>query len=219
MIIKKYGIELHRLSIDDIELVRQKRNDKVIREKMFYQKNISIEEQREWFKSINNIYNYYFVIKYEGRKIGLIHGKVLSYKEKIAEGGIFIWDSDYLNTYIPVIVSICMTDITFLIIKMEKTIADVRTDNKVAINHNLKLGYKIIQKFEKEKRLRIELNKDDYFKKASVVRNFVKKISGDSSDIGWCDIQLHKLDYEKKYNGYPRYLQDEFDKKLNIIPE
>ena len=60
MIIRKYGIVLRRLQHKDIELVRVKRNQDSVRNFMFYQKKITETEQEEWFKSINNIYNYYF---------------------------------------------------------------------------------------------------------------------------------------------------------------
>lgn len=47
MIIKKYGITLERLTEADIELVRQHRNSELIRRRMFYQKQITEEEQKK----------------------------------------------------------------------------------------------------------------------------------------------------------------------------
>ena len=58
MIIRKYGISLERLTEEDIELVRQHRNSEFIRKRMFYQKMITEEEQKKWFQSINNDFNY-----------------------------------------------------------------------------------------------------------------------------------------------------------------
>ena len=212
MIVKKYGIELHRLKIEDVELVRQKRNEKAIREKMFYQKIITFEEQKKWFESINNIYNYYFVIHYNNKKVGLIHGKIHSFEEGIAEGGIFIWDEETYNSIVPVISSVCMADITFFIMNMKKTIADVRIENKIALDYNLKLGYEVVSEHAKENRLRLELTKDNYLKKARKIRGIVKKIGEDDTDISWDDISLPKNDINKIYEGLPNYVQSNFDR-------
>jgi hypothetical protein len=212
MIIKKYGIELHRLKEDNVEMLRQKRNEKSIREKMFYQEEISFDEQLKWFKSINNIYNYYFVIHYKDEQIGLIHGKVLSYEARIAEGGIFLWNENYHNSVIPILSSVCMADITFLIMQMNKTLAEVRSDNNVALDYNLKLGYEIKEELKVEGKIKLELTKESYFKKAFELRKAVKKIAKDKHDVSWDDITIPMNDPNKLYEGLPEYLQSNFDK-------
>ena len=58
MIIRKYGLLLKRVQREDLELIRTKRNQRSVREHMFYQKTISKLDQEKWFDSINNIYNY-----------------------------------------------------------------------------------------------------------------------------------------------------------------
>ena len=211
MIVKKYGIELHRLTQNDLELVRQKRNDKTIREKMFYQKEITKQEQQAWFETINNNRNYYFIIKHKGNKIGLISGEILSYEKKVGTGGIFIWDSLYENSHIPVIASICLVDMTFLILKMKKTTAKVRMDNKVAIDYNLKLGYEIVQQIDGKGMLKMELTIENYFDKTNDLRAMVKKISGDKTDLLWEDVIFPKEDLGNLYQGLPIYLQEKID--------
>ena len=215
MIVKKYGIELHRLTQNDLELVRQKRNDKTIREKMFYQKEITKQEQQAWFETINNNQNYYFIIKYKGKKIGLISGEILSYEKKIGTGGIFIWNPLFENSHIPVIASICLADMTFLILKMKKTTAKVRMDNKVAIDYNLKLGYEIVQEIGEKGMLKMELTVEDYFNKANELRRLVKKISGDNTDLLWEDVTFPKEDMDNLYQGLPVYLQERIDQIRN----
>ena len=68
MIINKYGVKLTRLTLDDIELVREKRNSDTIREKMVYQEQVSKQQQLEWFRSIDNVNNIYLLIHVEGKK-------------------------------------------------------------------------------------------------------------------------------------------------------
>lgn len=141
MIIRKYGIELHRLTRDDIELVRVMRNRDDIRSRMFEQELITKEQQERWFESIDNMFNYYFIIQHEGRKVGLIHGKNSDFDRRENEGGIFIWEPSLLGTGIASKVSICFIECSFELLLMERIIARVRRDNSPAYNYNLSLGY------------------------------------------------------------------------------
>lgn len=215
MIIRKYGIELERLTENDIELVRKMRNKKEISNRMFFQKKIGKTQQKKWFRSIDNPHNYYFLIKHNQKKLGLVHGKILSYTDKTAEGGIFIWEKSVWGTHIPVIVSICMADITFLILKMEKTNAEIRMDNRQAIDYNLKLGYEITEERSLENKLRMQLTKDNYFEKARSIRQMVKNISRDSNEISWNDIQFNTEMPAHLYTGLPTYLQTKIDRVIS----
>lgn len=217
MKIKKYGIELVRLSEEDIEMVRQKRNTPEIKRKMFFQKDISKEEQISWFTSVNNEKNYYFIIKIEDRKVGLVHGKIQSFTEKIAEGGMFIWDKNSLGSHIPVIASICMADLTFLIMKMYKTLAEVRQDNTKAIAYNLAIGYSIFEELPEKDKVLMELTKENYFKNASKLRETVKKIAKDPTDLSWDDIEINPQDYEMLYQKLPEYLKKVIIQKIDHV--
>jgi len=217
MIIKKYGITLARLTAEDIELVRIKRNSPAIQSKMFFQKPIAEQEQKEWFQSINNEKNYYFIIQSSGEKVGLIHGKIHSYDDKVAEGGMFIWDEKCLGSHIPVIASVCMADLTFFIMKMDKTIAEVRTDNLRALKYNLELGYHITEKLKDSNKVLMELTKESYFQSAKKIRETVKKIAKDHSDLSWEDIDITGVDFDKLYQNIPDYLKNEVIKKINHV--
>lgn len=141
MIIRKHGIELHRVTHDDIELIRTTRNSEDIRSRMFEQSYITVEQQEQWFTSINNIYNYFFIIHFQGKKIGLIHGKDIDMEKRDAEGGIYIWDRSLLGSPIPAKASICFMEASFCLILMNRVFARVRKDNPNAYHYNLALGY------------------------------------------------------------------------------
>ncbi len=217
MIIRKYGIELIRLKEEDIELVREKRNSPEIQRKMFYQRDISKEEQLTWFYSINNEKNYYFIIKVHQKKVGLIHGKIHSYDERIAEGGMFIWDEESLGSHIPVIASVCMADLTFMVMKMEKTIAEVRKDNPKALNYNLELGYQVVGEDNDSKKVMMELTREDYFLSSEKLREMVKRISKDETNLSWDDIEVDEDYYQELYYNLPEYLKSEVNKKLSNV--
>ncbi|TQD37712.1 hypothetical protein [Haloflavibacter putidus] len=213
MKIEKYGIVLKRLTIGDIELLRKKRNQKSIKSKMFFQKEISKAEQQEWFQSINNKHHYYFIIYYKNKEIGLIHGKILSFEKRLAEGGMFIWEEELLQSHIPVLASIILADMTFLIMKMKTTLAEVRSDNPTALSYNLKLGYKITESISAKNKTKMSLQKKDYFEKAKPLRDMIKRISKDSTDISWADVHLENSVPDSLYTGLPDYLQEEIEKK------
>lgn len=141
MIIRKYGIVLRRVEHGDIELIRTTRNRDDIRARMFDQNLISPEQQEVWFRSIDNMRNYFFLICYQDRPVGLIQGKDIDLERREAEGGIFIWDPALLGTPVPAHASICFMEATFTLLLMERVYARVRKDNPQAYRYNLMLGY------------------------------------------------------------------------------
>ena len=88
LILSQYDIELQRLTRTDIELVRSWRNQDRIRNQMFYTDLITEQEQELWFHSVNNALNYYFLIVFKSKKIGLIHAKNIDLEVGYGEGGI-----------------------------------------------------------------------------------------------------------------------------------
>ncbi|MGH8493595.1 MAG: GNAT family N-acetyltransferase [Moraxellaceae bacterium] len=141
MIIRKYGIELHRVQHSDIELIRITRNREDIRARMFDQGIISPEQQEAWFHSINNMRNYFFIIQHQGSRIGLIQGKDIDLENREAEGGIYIWEPALLGSSIPAKASICFMEATFSLLLMERVYARIRKDNHQAYRYNVALGY------------------------------------------------------------------------------
>ncbi len=141
MIIKRYGIELHRVKHSDIELIRTMRNRDDIRTRMLDQNLISKNQQEEWFKSINNMYNFFFLIFYQGRYIGLLQGKNIDFDTRETEGGIFVWEKSLQGTGIPAKASICLMEASFSVLLMQKIYARARKDNIKAWQYNLSLGY------------------------------------------------------------------------------
>jgi len=213
MRVDKYGISLHRLTENDIEMVRFHRNSDFIRSKMFYQELISKEEQQVWFESINNDWNYYFLIAYNGTMVGMVHGTINSYDDKTAKGGLFIWDEKALNSHLPVIASVVTTDLTFFIMEMESTTAEVRMNNQPAINYNLTLGYTIEEQNEEEQKVFMELTKEDYLRSARQIRSLVKRISKDPSELSWDDITFPNPLPQGLYENLPPYLAEKLQLK------
>lgn len=192
MIVEQYGLTYTRVAVSDLEVLRYWRNQLFIRDTMQYKEYITPLMQQKWFQKINNKNNYYFIIHHHSKKIGLINCKDSS-ESKIAEGGIFIWDKSYWGTSIPAYASLSMLQAVFDVFKSgESSIATVAKNNKVALDFNLKLGYKIVGSTNDETCHKLVLTRADYEQKskklvkaASILNNTnaIFKLIGEVNDL------------------------------------
>ena len=167
MIVEQYGIKYTRITEQDLETVRYWRNQPFIRETMQFKEYITPSMQKVWYQKINNKENYYFVIEYEQKKIGLINCKESS-EFKVAEGGIFIWEKKYWGTHIPAFASLTMLQAVFDVFQAgDVSLATVDCNNKKAIDFNLMLGYEIRDKTEDGNCYKLVLTKEKFHKHSS----------------------------------------------------
>jgi len=163
MIIEQFGVKLKRLTLDDIELVRHWRNDPQIQKTMNFREHITSEMQVKWFHSINNPFNYYFLIEYKGEFVGVINAKNVSETEKCGEGGIFVWEKREEFEMASVFASLTILNTVFK--KMDffqKSIIQVRRDNPKAIYYNSMLGYQENKRLSTEEICFFEMDKQNY---------------------------------------------------------
>ena len=140
-----YGIVLERLREDKIEMVRRWRNDEHIRRFMDYQQEITPEMQRRWFDSINDLNNFFFIISYNVKDIGLIHCSDIDWDKKKGHAGLFIWNVHFIDTYIPVLASLSLLDLFFFGFRLKNIEAKVKNDNRRAIAYNRSLGFEYVE--------------------------------------------------------------------------
>lgn len=141
MKLSKYGIILRRLRLEDIELVRQWRNSQQINQFMEYREHITPEMQLEWFLSVDNFENFYYIIEFEGKDIGLINSSKIEWDTVSSEGGIFLWDEKYYETFVPVWASLCLLETSYSILGAGKSYIKTLSDNERAKKLNTHLGY------------------------------------------------------------------------------
>lgn len=182
MLLQKFGITLKRLTIDDLELVRQMRNSEDISRFMNYREHITQEMQIDWFKSIDNTNNFYFIIEYLGDKIGLVNDKDIDWVNKTSEGGLFIWDNRYRNSFIPLFVSVCIIEMAFYILNWEKSIIKVLRSNKQAIDYNFRLGFTILNETDEET-IQMILTRENYELKARKLTEAAITLNPDCSGM------------------------------------
>ena len=175
LILSQYDVRLIRVQAEHLTLILRWRNNDWVRKNMFVQDILQEKDQLAWFNSINNASNYYFIIEYLGEKVGLIHAKNFSEEDGIGEGGIFIGEYDYLETWASVMASICLLNFIFAKTNINRSMVRVPAHNRRAISYNLKLGYKI--DFEDANELRMLLDKEDFLYKTTVLKSVLSKIS------------------------------------------
>ena len=175
LILSQYDVRLIRVQAEHLSLILRWRNNDWVRKNMFVQDILKEKDQLAWFNSINNASNYYFIIEYLGEKVGLIHAKNFSEEDGIGEGGIFIGEYDYLETWASVMASICLLNFIFAKTNINRSMVRVQAHNRSAISYNLMLGYKI--DFEDANELRMILDKEDFLYKTTVLKSVLSKIS------------------------------------------
>ena len=178
MIIEKYGIRLKRIAKDDIELIREKRNSYAISSKMVYQKRITSSEQVNWFESVDNFCNFYYLIIFNNEKIGLINDKNVDWVSRTSEAGLFIWETKYLNTIVPSLASLCLLEMGFEILNWNETSIEALKSNKEAIVFNRQIGF--LQKNDENcDVISFKLDKTNYNNKARKLILSMTKLNDD----------------------------------------
>jgi len=189
MIIRKYGLILKRLKEEDLELMRQKRNSDAARRTMYFRDEITPGMQKRWFESVNNKYNGYFIIHYKDKKIGMIHGKNVDFEKRTCEGGIFIWEEEYLNSVVPSLASIIMNDWTFLLGNFKIIYAKVLKENKIALAYNKLQGYEACPAQNDDKGVEwLMLSKENYLKKIGAIRKDMAQLVHDERPLELDDL-------------------------------
>lgn len=196
--LKQFDVELRRLQLEDIELVRKWRNEAHVAQQMIYREYITTEMQLKWFNSINNQYNYYFLILFKGNKVGLINAKDYNLKRGFGEGGIFIGDKAYENSFAAVFASLCLLNFVFYLLPhISKSRIRVLKTNERAIQYNKLMGYEEIPGAKNEHDQLFELSRERYFthglklnKVASLYceGSNLMELNGTSSDLNMREI-------------------------------
>lgn len=182
--IKQYGVTLRRITAADIELLRYWRNQQSVSMYMDYREHITEEMQKKWFTSVNNKLNYYFIIEFEGKEVGLINAKNFSYEKGFGEGGIFIWDTNYINSFAAVFSTLCLLNFVFFRLKLcTMSHARILRDNDRARHYNMLIGYKLVAGQENVYNQLYELSLEDYVKHGGKLNKAAEILNSGNSEL------------------------------------
>jgi UDP-4-amino-4,6-dideoxy-N-acetyl-beta-L-altrosamine N-acetyltransferase len=183
MKITRYGITLERLREDNIDTIRRWRNDPKISRFMFYKGEITPEMQREWFQSVDNEQNFFFLIRSKNELAGLINISSIDWENKTAYCGLFIYDDKFLGTDVPVRSSLAMLDVFFLLFDVQVVYAKVKGNNNVAHLYNTSLGFSRTKKIELGLGYEYMLQKEIYLLETKEIRNAALRLQGNETVI------------------------------------
>lgn len=195
MKITRYGICLERLKHEHIEMVRRWRNDPKISKFMFYKGEITPEMQEEWFAGINNNSNFFFLIHYKGQAVGLINISSVDWIEKTAYSGLFIYDEKFWGTDVPVMASLAILDVFFILFKIQTIYAKVKGTNQAAHNYNSALGFTKTKRIELGQGDEYVLHKEIYLIRSVEIRNAALRLKGNKTifQVSRNDIASYQL--------------------------
>jgi UDP-4-amino-4,6-dideoxy-N-acetyl-beta-L-altrosamine N-acetyltransferase len=172
-VIEEYGVKLKPLTANDLELIRQWRNDQKIARFMEFRDYITEDMQIKWFEKISNRHNYYYLTEFEKKDIALANIKDVDFEHKTGEGGLFIWDDNYIDSIISYKITYAMYDFAFERLGLKQIECHVLMDNKRAIDYNKSLGFKIEPNQKTIFNQRYRLTKDDYYSKKNRFLKYV----------------------------------------------
>ena len=150
---------------------------------MFYKGEITDTMQQEWFDSINNEQNFFFLIHFKGAPAGLINISSIDWENKTAYTGLFIYDDKFLATDIPVMASLAMLDVFFMLFDIQSVYAKVKGNNKAAHNYNSSLGFARTKKIEYGLGYEYMLQKEIYLLETKQLRNAAIRLKGNDTII------------------------------------
>ena len=215
MKIQVNGLIVERLKERDIELVRQWRNSDNVRKNMIYQKIITPEEQVEWFHSINNFNNFYFIVEYKGRKVGLVNIKDIDWDARSGEAGVFMMERDLSAALIPMAGALSMSELVVDVFGFKRLYAKVRKDNKTMQKLNGMFGYKKMEdEANKDKEYDMFYITPDTYNKYS--RKWIKLIHAMGFDSGMMKFFMEPEDYENDFGEKMEALLEQSKIKFDI---
>jgi UDP-4-amino-4,6-dideoxy-N-acetyl-beta-L-altrosamine N-acetyltransferase len=166
----RFGISFSLMKEEDIEMVRQWRNDPVVVRNYAFRDHITPEMQKEWYKKVNNINNLYTIIEYQGEKVGVINLKNIDWENRTYESGIFIPYEKYHNTPLPAIVSYITTEIPFKLFDWQIGYAHVLKANKATQSFIKQLGYVLSPGQENVDNQEYSMTRETFEKKGVKIR-------------------------------------------------
>ncbi|OBP15387.1 hypothetical protein A5320_08470 [Rheinheimera sp. SA_1] len=187
----EFSVELRPLQRQQLELLRQWRNDPVIAAPMLQQQLISAEMQQQWFTRIqHDKHQAQFVIYYKDEAIGACNlksndGLELGKCETI-ESGFYLAHPRFRGTLLAFFPALALNQYCFGRLNCKTLLAQVKLSNNAALRFNEKLGYQRqpdnvtvqtgseLTGFEQVELAVFTLNNENHLKAAATFAHFIR---------------------------------------------
>jgi UDP-4-amino-4,6-dideoxy-N-acetyl-beta-L-altrosamine N-acetyltransferase len=138
----RYGITLRELQLDEIELVRQWRNDPKIAALMLDQTYITEDMQKKWFDRISQSDSqYYFLAWFKDHPIGVASLIKIDRAPQTCEPGMYIYVDEYRNNIVPFCVAFALNDLAFDLFNLQTLYGKIFADNAASVRFHEACGY------------------------------------------------------------------------------
>ncbi len=214
MIVEQFGIKLIRLQEAHIELLRNWRNADKINRYMEYRQHITPEMQARWFKSLNPLTDFYFMIEYHGELVGMIHTGKIDWKTGTGDAGLFVYKDQLLSTHLPVLASLTMVDVFFGLFNLQSITAKVMQGNEVAVRYNRNLGFEQVPGQPPAEFQQYILHKANYYTTTQNLHTTARRIGGDYLGLQFSRTFYDMLETNNCFLPEPR---QEFAKVLRVL--
>jgi hypothetical protein len=194
MKISKYGVTLNRLSLENLEFLRQKFNTSGETSLLDTPDEITPDMQKEWFDNINTLTNFYFIIEYKGVKSGVLNVTNINWEASTSEHEIQIWEESDQESMLSLLAYICLLEVEFYYLNWTSSSIKLNKDDKKSIDLIKKLGYTLSENQENADQQLYSLNRESFETKGKQVQEEAQKFIEEESGEGF--MLLEPIDYE-----------------------
>ena len=140
---ERYGITLSPLQADELEMVRQWRNDPKIASLMLDQTYITPEMQQAWFARLQTSTSAgYYVASFRQQPIGVASLAAIDFQAGTAEPGMYIYLDEFRNNLIPFCVAFALNDLAFETFGLHRLLGKIFLSNQASIRFHEACGYR-----------------------------------------------------------------------------
>lgn len=170
----RYGITLKELQRDEIEMVRQWRNDPKIAELMLDQTHITESMQKQWFDRMSESDSqYYFLAWFKDQPIGVASLINIDREQQTCEPGMYIYVDEYRNNVVPFCVAFALNDLAFEVFSLQTLYGKIFADNAASVRFHEACGY--TKYSERADRLGLfSLTQPDYLIARNKISRFIR---------------------------------------------
>lgn len=140
---QRYGITLKPVTRDDLEMLRQWRNDPKIASQMLDKRHISAPMQQAWFEKIHDAEDQAYMVAYfRDEPIGVASLVAIDRAAGRCEPGMYIYPDQYRNNIVPFCVAFALNDLAFETLGMTALYGKIFTDNQASVRFHEACGYR-----------------------------------------------------------------------------
>lgn len=149
-VVRAYGVELTPVQQDDLAQLRSWRNSPDIAAQMLDQREISQQDQLNWFQRISqDVAQQHFVIRYKQTPVGACNLKQPAGKTvagcDVLESGFYLADPRFRGSMLAFFPALALNQYCFQTLGCKTLLAHVKLDNYAALRFNQHLGYQSTQ--------------------------------------------------------------------------